>query len=85
MGTETAAERLAKALEALRGNQPDEPLPWLTVGSEHVSLSTKIPNDLSVKLQWIADQMGISKRDVIEMALSSWVNEDLRRRKIVPR
>lgn len=77
--TETAADRLRLALDALRKPRPRDPYPWLGLGDDPVTLNTRLGRRLAIKLEWLTAQNGTSKRDAVEQAVEAWVRAEMRR------
>jgi hypothetical protein len=70
----TAARSERKAAE--------QELPWLNPRVRddlRVQLNAKLPEKLIVQRDWLAARLGIKKQDILEIALTRWVREELRK------
>ena len=60
---------------------PDE-LPWRhprVRDDLRVQVNAKLPEKLMVQRDWLAARLRIKKQDILEIALRSWVEEELRK------
>lgn len=75
-----AADNLRESFiaAAAASAQPVE-YPWKKAADIAVTLNTRIPHHLAVKLEWLKDQRGIAKAAAVEEALSAWIAAEFRR------
>jgi hypothetical protein len=72
--TAARAERQGRGLE--------QELPWLNPRVRddlRVQVNSKLPEKLMVQRDWLAARLGLTKQEILEMALRAWVQEELRK------
>ncbi len=66
---------------ALAGPPPEE-LPWRNPRVRddlRVQVNAKLPEKLMIQRDWLAARLRIKKQDILEIALRSWVEKELRK------
>jgi len=66
---------------ALAGSLPEE-LPWRNPRVRddlRVQVNAKLPEKLMIQRDWLAARLRIKKQDILEIALRSWVEGELRK------
>lgn len=53
--------------------------PWTNATNIAVTLNTRIPHHVAVKLEWLKDKRGIPKSAAVEEALSAWIDAEFQR------
>jgi hypothetical protein len=76
----TGATAAASSL-TLAGSPPEE-LPWRDPRVRddlRVQVNAKLPEKLMIQRDWLAARLRIKKQDILEIALRSWVERELRK------
>lgn len=86
-GDEPSAEEfIAGATAAVPSRAPAQPppeeLPWRhprVRDDLRVQVNAKLPEKLMIQRDWLAARLRIKKQDILEIALRSWVEKELRK------
>jgi hypothetical protein len=81
----TPEDFIAGATAAQPGRKPqtvEQELPWLDPRVRddlRVQLNVKLPEKLVLQRDWLAARLSLKKQDILEIALRTWVQEELRK------
>jgi hypothetical protein len=70
------------AQPARKPHAVEQELPWLDPRVRddlRVQLNVKLPERLVIQRDWLAARLGTKKQDILEIALRTWVQEELRK------
>lgn len=65
-----------------KGHIVEQELPWLDPRVRddlRVQLNVKLPEKLVVQRDWLAARLNLKKQDILEIALKTWVQEELQK------
>jgi hypothetical protein len=86
-GNEPSAEEFIAGATALTpspalAQPPPQELPWRHPHVREdlrVQVNAKLPEKLMIQRDWLAARLRIKKQDILEIALRSWVERELRK------
>jgi hypothetical protein len=86
-GSEPSAEEFIAGATALTpspapAQPPPQELPWRHPHVREdlrVQVNAKLPEKLMIQRDWLAARLRIKKQDILEIALRSWVERELRK------
>lgn len=67
------------AAAATAAVEKKEEYPWKNATNIAVTLNTRIPHHIAVKLEWLKNKRDIPKAAAVEEALSAWISAEFQR------